>query len=39
MLISQNLSQEERLTKLNEIAISQIKSLLGNEHLKKLEEK
>jgi hypothetical protein len=37
MLISQGVSQEERLRKLNEIAISQIKSLLGLKQLEKLK--
>lgn len=36
VLIKQNLSQSERLKKLNEIAISQMKSLVGNGQLKKL---
>jgi hypothetical protein len=35
VLIKQNLSQKERLQKLNEIAISQMQSLLGNAALKK----
>jgi len=38
-LIRQGLSQEERLIKLNEIAISQMRSLLGNPTIKKLTEK
>ena len=37
VFIRQSLSQEERLTKLNEIAISQMKSLLDNNHVKKLK--
>jgi hypothetical protein len=36
VLIKQNLSQSERLKKLNEIAISQMKSLAVNNQLKKL---
>lgn len=36
ILIKQNLSQGERLKKLNEVAISQVKSLLNNNQLKKL---
>jgi len=36
VLIKQNLPQSERLKKLNEIAISQMKSLIGNGQLKKL---
>ncbi len=38
-LIRQGLSQSERLIKLNEIAISQMRSLLGNPTIKKLAEK
>jgi len=38
-LIRQNLSQPERLIKLNQIAFSQIKSLLNNSSIKKLENK
>jgi hypothetical protein len=37
VFIRQSLSQEERLTKLNEIAITQMKSLLDNNHVKKLK--
>ncbi|HRO09681.1 MAG TPA: KilA-N domain-containing protein [Saprospiraceae bacterium] len=37
VLIHQGLSQSERLTQLNNIAISQMKSLLGNSNLKKLK--
>ena len=37
MLIHQNLLQKERLIKLNEMAISQMKSLLANKSLKKLD--
>ena len=37
VLIRQQLSQGERLQKLNEIAISQMKSLLGNNNIKKLK--
>ena len=36
VLIRQNLSQSERLKSLNEIAISQMKSLLGSNQLKRL---
>lgn len=39
VLIRQALSQQERLSKLNEIAISQMKSLLANHHIKKLQQK
>ncbi|KKQ78334.1 MAG: KilA-N domain protein [Candidatus Daviesbacteria bacterium GW2011_GWF2_38_6] len=38
-LIRQGLSQSERLIKLNKIAISQMRSLLGSPSLKKLSEK
>lgn len=37
VLIRQALSQQERLIKLNEIAISQMKSLLSNSNIKKLK--
>jgi len=37
VLIHQGLSQKERLIQLNHIAITQMKSLLGNVHLKKLK--
>ena len=37
VLIRQNLSQKSRLTQLNEIAISQMKSLLANTNIKKLK--
>jgi KilA-N domain len=37
VLIHQNLSQPERLQQLNTIAITQMKSLLGNHNLKKLK--
>lgn len=37
LLIKQGLSQKERLTQLNHVAISQMKSLLVNDNLKKLE--
>ena len=37
VLINQKISQSERLVKLNEIAISQMKSLLNNKPLKKLK--
>lgn len=36
LLVSQNLSQEMRLIELNKVAISQMKSLLNNSNLKKL---
>ena len=36
VLINQGLAQNERLAQLNQIAITQMKSLLGNTHLKKL---
>lgn len=38
-LIRQNLSQSERLIRLNKIAIYQVKSLLNNSSIKKLENK
>lgn len=38
-LIRQNMSQSERLVRLNQIAISQIKSLINNSSIKKLESK
>jgi hypothetical protein len=38
VLIHQGVTQSERLTQLNTIAISQMKSLLGNTNLKKLNE-
>jgi len=37
VLVRQELSQSERLEKLNEIAISQMKSLLSNSTMKKLK--
>ena len=37
VLIHQNLGQPERLQQLNSIAITQMKSLLGNSNLKKLK--
>ena len=37
VLIHQNLKQSERLVQLNKIAITQMKSLLGNKNLKKLK--
>ena len=37
VLIRQNLSQKSRLTQLNEIAITQMKSLLANTNIKKLK--
>jgi hypothetical protein len=36
MLINQELTQGERLLKLNELAISQMKSLLSNKNIKRL---
>jgi hypothetical protein len=36
VLIHQNISQPERLQQLNTIAITQMKSLVGNKQLKKL---
>ncbi len=39
LLIKQNLSQKERLTQLNTVAITQMKSLLTNNLLKSLEKK
>ncbi|PIV71011.1 DNA-binding protein, partial [Candidatus Roizmanbacteria bacterium CG17_big_fil_post_rev_8_21_14_2_50_39_7] len=38
-LIRQSLSQSERLIKLNEIAISQMKALMSNSSIKRLEKK
>ena len=37
VLIHQSLQQSERLVQLNGIAITQMKSLLGNKNLKKLK--
>ena len=37
VLIHQGLNQSERLVQLNQIAISQMKSLIGNKELKKLK--
>jgi len=37
MLINQGLAQGERLLKLNEMAITQMKSLLSNKNIKKLK--
>ncbi len=37
VLINQNLSQPERLQQLNQVAITQMKSLVGNRQLKKLD--
>lgn len=37
VFIHQNLSQSERLFQLNAVAITQMKSLLGNPNLKKLK--
>jgi hypothetical protein len=37
VLIHQGLAQSERLLQLNKIAITQMKSLLGNSNLKKLK--
>ena len=39
LLIRQQLPQNERLLQLNEVAITQMKSLLGNQNLKKLDKK
>ena len=36
MLVAQNLEQKERLEKLNNLAIAQMKSLVGNKNIKKL---
>lgn len=38
MLIAQTIPQNERLVQLNKIAITQMKSLLENQHVKKLSE-
>lgn len=38
MLISQEINQQNRLIQLNQIAITQMKSLVENQHLKKLED-
>lgn len=38
MLIAQKIPQHERLIQLNELAITQMKSLLDNQHIKKLED-
>ena len=38
LLIRQNLSQRERLIQLNQVAISQLQSLLGNPHIKRLSD-
>jgi hypothetical protein len=38
MLIAQLKPQNERLVQLNNIAITQMKSLVDNQHLKKLQE-
>lgn len=37
VLINQGLSQSERLQQLNQIAITQMKSLIANQHMKKLK--
>ena len=37
VLIHQNLSQSQRLQQLNQIAITQMKSLISNENIKKLK--
>jgi len=37
VLIHQGLTQSERLVQLNKIAITQMKSLIGNKQLKKLK--
>jgi hypothetical protein len=39
LLIKQGLSQEERLEQLNQVAITQMKSLIGNQHILKLKKK
>jgi hypothetical protein len=36
VLIREGLEQSERLVKLNQIVITQLTSLLGNEHIKRL---
>jgi hypothetical protein len=36
MLIAENLGQKDRLEKLNNLAINQMKSLLDNKNIKKL---
>jgi hypothetical protein len=36
MLIAQGMPQNERLVQLNKLAITQMKSLLDNQHIKKL---
>ncbi len=38
MLISQEINQQNRLIQLNKIAITQMKSLVENQHIKKLED-
>ncbi|MCL2349291.1 MAG: KilA-N domain-containing protein [Planctomycetaceae bacterium] len=38
LLIRQNLSQGERLIQLNQVAITQLQSLLGNPHIKRLSD-
>lgn len=38
LLIKQGLSQSERLLQLNQVAITQLTSLIGNEHIKNLSE-
>ena len=38
MLIAQNLEQKDRLEKLNNLAIAQMKSLVRNKSIKKLTE-
>jgi hypothetical protein len=38
VLIRDSLSQSERLIRLNQIAITQLTSLLSNEHIKKLSD-
>jgi hypothetical protein len=37
LLIRQGLSQEMRLIQLNQVAITQMKSLIGNKHIVKLK--
>ena len=39
IMIQQGLTQSQRLTELNKMAITQIKSLLGNKTLKKINNK
>jgi hypothetical protein len=39
LLVKQGLSQSDRLIQLNQVAITQLTSLLGNEHVKQLSGK